>query len=136
MLNEHRGFWTFCRWQTLSGGAWEGRFKSQAWLDEGALLACMAYVDLNPVRAGITDTPETSDFTSIQERIRKRGHIPRHLAPILERLGYTAPTNGWWQRGAFEGDTDRLPVHRCVCARLPKSWGVNGLLGSVGLKPA
>jgi len=31
----------------------------------------MAYVDLNPVRAGITDTPETSDFTSTQERIRR-----------------------------------------------------------------
>ena len=30
----------------------------------------MAYVDLNPVRAGITDTPESSDFTSIQERIQ------------------------------------------------------------------
>ena len=39
-------------------------------MDELAVLACMAYVDLNPISAGLENTPEQSDFTSIQERIK------------------------------------------------------------------
>ena len=56
------------------GTFWEARYKSIAILDEEALLATTAYIDLNPVAAGIAAAPETSDHTSIKQRV---GHVRR-----------------------------------------------------------
>ncbi len=51
------------------GRFWQGRFKAQLLLDEASLLACAAYVDLNPVRAAMAETLEQSDYTGVKDRI-------------------------------------------------------------------
>jgi REP element-mobilizing transposase RayT len=58
-----------------TGHFWEARYKSQALHTEEAVLSCMAYVDLNPIRAGMAKTPETSEHTSIKERIAPKFNL-------------------------------------------------------------
>ena len=70
-------------------------------MDARALMACMAYVDLNPIRAAMAKTPETSDYTSIQERIdhpensclrpfteKEEDGIPFNLSDYLELVDW------------------------------------------------
>ena len=44
--------------QKRSGTLWEGRFKSTLIQTDRYLLACMAYIDLNPVRGGLVAQPQ------------------------------------------------------------------------------
>ena len=53
----------------LQGKFWESRFKSIKILDDTGLLACSAYVDLNPIRAALVELLEESDYTSAQRRM-------------------------------------------------------------------
>ena len=77
------------------GHFWESRYKSQALLDEKALLAAMAYTDLNPVRSGTAKTLETSDYTSIKSRLkalyRQRPDEPK-LFPFVGSTNNSART--------------------------------------------
>ena len=116
------------------GRFWEGRFKTQALLDEGAVLACMAYVDLNPIRAGIAVTPEESEFTSVKQRLEcvaAGGLEEKTLTPVTGTSHsddaenahiHTARINAialrdylqlvdWTGRQIREGKTGRIPDH-------------------------
>lgn len=75
------------------GHFWEARFKSQVLLDERALLAAMAYVDLNPIRAGIAHNLIGSLHTSIRSRIKSvRANPELANARLMPIWGSAAPT--------------------------------------------
>lgn len=58
------------RQDECTGSFWEGRFKAQRIVDETGLLACAMYVDLNPVRAAMAQSPDEAKHTSAYDRIR------------------------------------------------------------------
>ena len=73
------------------GRFWQGRYKAVRILDEESLLACAAYIDLNPIRAGMAETLEQSDYTSVQRRVQAIKTVPVDvgssgaLSPDVER---------------------------------------------------
>lgn len=63
---------------SCTGRFWEGRFRSQAILDEAGLLTCMTYVDLNPLRAGVVNMPEDAVDVSFHQRLRQHMELKSH----------------------------------------------------------
>lgn len=72
----------------VTGHFFEQRFYSGALLSERALVAAMAYVDLNPVRARIAKDIEQCKHTSIAKRLEENSEasLNRALQPLASGL--------------------------------------------------
>jgi REP element-mobilizing transposase RayT len=129
-LNEHLARRANAEDQ-CTGKFWEGRFKSQALVDEAGLLTAMAYVDLNPIRAGVAATPEQSEFTSVYERIRRHQNIELEgststsvplrsfRATQMEKGGLPYETDDYLELVDWTGRILRPDKHGAIDARLP-----------------
>ena len=114
-----------------SGRFWEGRFKSQALLDERALLVCMAYVDLNPIRAGLARSPEHSSFTSIKERIEDPQTALRRFSGHSDDAdGIPFSFQGYLQLVDWSGRAIRSDKKGYIPANMPP------ILARLGMQPA
>ena len=103
------------------GKVWQNRYQAVRLLDEASLLACAAYVDLNPIRAAMAETLEQSDFTSIQRRIQALkesleaeflGSQAKDTLPLIDRaaLPSTLPIQTAFQPSKAR-DRAIAPVH-------------------------
>ncbi|MDF2464521.1 MAG: transposase [Ramlibacter sp.] len=79
----------FNQQQGRTGTLWEGRYKSTLIQAERYLLACMVYIDLNPVRAGLARDPADYPWSSHNHYIGRRndGLVTPH--PLYWELGNT-----------------------------------------------
>lgn len=129
------------REDSCKGRFWEGRYKCQLLCDERALLAAMAYVDLNPIRVGTTERIDEPTTTSASERIATCRTSPDMLtAPLRAIIGLAhlpAPSLStsdylqildWTGRTLAPGKRGAIPVKApavlSIIDRSPQRWAL------------
>jgi putative transposase len=79
----------FNRRQSRTGTLWEGRYRSTLIQADRYLLACMVYLDLNPVRAGMVADPVLYPWSSHAHYVGRRNDRLVTPHPLYWELGNT-----------------------------------------------
>ena len=120
------------------GCFWESRFASQALLDDPAIVSSMVYVDLNPIRAGMAQTPETSAHTSVCARSQSAAHSDdvgndKPMAPLAASIPSAltvVTTTQYLELVDWTGRALRRGKHGVIAADAPP------IIKRLGLQPA
>ncbi|MDQ6880804.1 MAG: transposase [Pseudomonadota bacterium] len=80
---------SFNQQQGRSGTLWEGRYRSTLIEADRYFLACMAYIDLNPVRAGLVAAPRDYPWSSHAHYVGLRGDPMITSHAVYWELGNT-----------------------------------------------
>ena len=133
------------RQDKVRGAFFEQRFKSVAILDEESLLATCAYIDLNPVAAGIAETPETSPHTSVSTRVEhvkaqgrtedvqaaaKGSAAPPQASAGLEESIWLCPIEDRSRVDSAQGECSKASRWEAICF-----WSTTPAASSAKAKP-
>ena len=93
----------FTRWYNRKhqrvGTLWSGRFKSVLVENGEALRTMAAYIDLNPVRAGIVEDPKDYRWCGYAEAVAGSRHARRGLCMVMNK-----PQDSWGKTGEDGGE--------------------------------
>ena len=94
-----------------TGTLWEGRYKASLVDSEAYLLTCMRYIEMNPVRAGMVDTPDGYRWSSYAGNAR--GETNRLISnhPVYDLLGTTAADRQYAYRELFRFHLEDEQIH-------------------------
>jgi len=100
-----------------SGTLWEGSFKASLIDSDMYLLACMCYIELNPVRAGLVKHPGVYKWSSYQQNAQgpDADFIENHQ--IFSMLGETIKERQFVYRGLFDRYIENDVIHQ-ICDAL------------------
>jgi putative transposase len=98
-----------------SGTLWEGRFKSAIVDSERYLLTCSRYIEMNPVRAGMVNSPEDYSWSSFGHNALGQGDSLLEMHNVYLRLAADHAGRRKAYRGLFfgalhPGDLERIRV--------------------------
>ena len=84
-----------------TGTLWEGRYRAAPIEADAHLLACMRYIELNPVRARMVRKPENYPWSSYRANAEGEANALLQGHPLYQGLGATAGTRTRSYRGLF-----------------------------------
>ncbi len=99
------------RTHSRTGTLWEGRFKANLVDSEAYLLTCMRYIEMNPVRAGIVNSPGEYRWSSYAKNAQGRSDKIIETHPLYLALGNTNLQRRHTYRELFRYHPDETQVH-------------------------